>query len=285
MKEAQALNYRERCILSPIKLMTQITRKSTIVNGRIGHYELSRAVKLRHNYEFAEMAYGGNLGLFYERTAERKNIRKKKIVDAYAALQETHPLLARYELEPLKYSLVNYHIKENSKYIGQRKKKNGEVSWPNNMVFSEDTVNPQASEVNFSDLYVGTDKKKGSGVKYSHPSLLALLFPYLYTTCTGHYSMATVTPENRSLPENRGGISVATLVGETLKGYARQRLMMKDRRFAQDQSFLFFILDAAERSNISAANKFIVSTTGRGVLLQRDVYDNATRCWIEMILG
>ena len=30
-------------------------------NGRIGHYEVSGAVNLRHNYEFAEMAYGGTL--------------------------------------------------------------------------------------------------------------------------------------------------------------------------------------------------------------------------------
>ncbi|KAI8053654.1 uncharacterized protein B0P05DRAFT_628091 [Gilbertella persicaria] len=36
----------------------------------------------------------------------------------YVSLQRTHPLLARYSLQPLMYSFVNYHIKENAKYIG-----------------------------------------------------------------------------------------------------------------------------------------------------------------------
>ena len=41
------------------------------------------------------MAYGGTLGLFYQR-GDPGNIRKQRLIAAYAALQETHPFLARY---------------------------------------------------------------------------------------------------------------------------------------------------------------------------------------------
>lgn len=259
--------------------MTQITRKSTIMNGRIGHYEVSGSINLRHNYEFAELSYGGTLGLFYQK-GDPANIRKTKVTAAYTALQATHPLLARYNLQPLMYSLVNYHIKENSKYIGVRRQN----QWPNNYLFSDDTVNPQASETNFKDLYIGQDYN-GNGIRISHPSLLALLFPYLYTTCSGHYSMAQPTEENKRLPEEHGGISKATLVGENLKGYTRLRLMMKDRRFAKDQSFLFFMLDSIEKNNIAAANRLVVSTKGRGNLRQRDVFDSLTKKYNKNIIS
>ncbi|KAI8321027.1 hypothetical protein EDC96DRAFT_556060 [Choanephora cucurbitarum] len=148
--EVEGLNYRERCVLSPIKLMTQITRKSTLLNGRIGHYEVSGAVGLKHNYEFAEMAYGA------------------------------HPLLARYKLQPLMYSLVNYHIKENAKHIGIRRRN----EWPNNYLLPEDTVHPQASEPEFEDLYIGQDSS-GMNVRMSHPSLLAFAFPLLVSRVQG----------------------------------------------------------------------------------------------------
>ncbi|KAI8373439.1 hypothetical protein EDC96DRAFT_39071 [Choanephora cucurbitarum] len=42
--EAQALNYRELSVLSPLKLMTQITRNSTLLNGCVGHREVSGTV-------------------------------------------------------------------------------------------------------------------------------------------------------------------------------------------------------------------------------------------------
>ncbi|KAI8360680.1 hypothetical protein EDC96DRAFT_553813 [Choanephora cucurbitarum] len=155
--EAQALNYRERCVLSQLKLMTQITRNSTLLNGRIGHYEVSGAVSLKHNYELAEMAYNGTLNLFYQR-GDLANIRKQRVIAAYSALQQTHPLLARYQLQPLMYSLVNYHIEENARYI--------------------DTVHPQASEPNFQDLYIAQDMT-GTNIRVSHPSLIALLFSIL----------------------------------------------------------------------------------------------------------
>lgn len=259
--------------------MTQITRKSTIMNGRIGHYQVSGSVNLRHNYEFAEMAYGGTLGLFYQR-GDPSIIRKSKVTAAYSALQRTHPLLSRYDLQPLMYSLVNYHIKENSKYIGVRRGNN----WPNNYLLPEDTVHPQASETGFQDLYIAQDSN-GFDIRMSHPALLSLLFPYLYTTCNGHYSMVQPNQANTMLPEEHGGISRATLLGESLKGYTRLRLMMKDRRFAKDQSFLFFMLDAIEKHNIATANRLVISTKGRGNIKKRDVIDSISNTYNKNIIS
>ncbi|KAG1038428.1 hypothetical protein G6F43_012689 [Rhizopus delemar] len=277
LSELENLNYREKTVLSPVRLMTQITRKSTLYNGVIGHYEMRGAVFTTPSYEFAEMAYGGTLGLFYQRDDPAK-INKDKVVAAYSALQRTHPLIARYQLPKLTYELVNYHIIQNKKHVGV------EEGWTNNILFSNDDINPQATDVEFNDLLIGRDMR-GNMVKYSHPSLLALVFPYLYTDCKGHYSLVTLdgrdTTDNNPLllPEERGGAASATIRGETMVDYTKSRLMLKDRRFAMDPSFIFFMLDVLEKKNIAAANRFVVSTKKRlngNRLKQKDVFDNKT---------
>ncbi|KAG0827569.1 hypothetical protein G6F17_014188 [Rhizopus arrhizus] len=103
--ETKDLNYRERSVLSPIKLMSQITRKSTLSHGRIGHFELKGPMYTTHNYEFAEMAYGGTLSLFFVR-GDPAMIRKQKVEEAYRALQTMHPLLSRYDMPELTFSLA-----------------------------------------------------------------------------------------------------------------------------------------------------------------------------------
>jgi len=169
---------------------------------------------------------------------------------------------------------VNYHISENKKHVGIEK------GWINNALFSNDDVNPQATDVEFKDLIIGQDNV-GKYVRYSHPSLLALVFPYLFTTCRGHYSLVPTNTdefEQRSgvygLPEDQGGVALATLNGETLGYYAKTRLTLKDRRFARDPSFLFFMLDLIEKRNIAAANRFVVPTLGRPNLKQSDIVNH-----------
>lgn len=122
----------------------------------------------------------GELRVFYQR-GDPSNIRKSKVLEAFHALQRVHPLLARYNMPKLTYSLINYHISEN-KHVGIDK------GWVNNILFGKYDVNPQASDVEFKDLIIGKDGV-GKMIRYSHPSLLALVFPHLYTTCTGNYSM------------------------------------------------------------------------------------------------
>ncbi|KAI8635880.1 hypothetical protein BD408DRAFT_356714, partial [Parasitella parasitica] len=175
------LNYREKSVLSPIKLYSQITRKSTLTRGRIGHFVMTGSMNRLHNYEFAEMAYGGTLSLFFQR-GEPDNINKRKVQDVYKALQAVNPLLARYKLPKLTYSLVNYHVLENRKHIGAA------ADWKSNALFAMEDTNPQATDFDFKDLIIGQDDG-GKMIKYSHPSLLALTFPHLFTTCTGHYSL------------------------------------------------------------------------------------------------
>lgn len=255
--------------------MSQITRKSTVSHGRIGHYELKGTMYTTHNYEFTELVYGGTLGLFFQR-GDPATIRKRKVQEAYRALQRTHPLLARYDLPVLTYSLVNYHVSENKHRIGVKE------GWENNILFSNDDVNPQASDVEFKDLIIGEDNV-GKMIRYSHPSLLALLFPYIFTNCNGHYSMvATNTDAYRNyegiygLPEDHGGVALATREENGLADYAKRRLMLKDRRFARDPSFLFFMLDLIEKRNIASANRFVVATKGRENLTQKDIVNQAT---------
>lgn len=255
--------------------MSQVIRKSTLYSGRIGHYEMQGGAFSTPNYEFAEMAYGGTLGLFYERGAPSM-IRPKKVKRTYKDLKRVHPLIKRYELPKLTYELVNYHIVENKKHIGAAR------NWKNHILFSNDETNPQATDVEFNDLIIGRDMK-GNMINYSHPSLLAMIFPHIYTHCTGHYSYVSLDEDYRkvqgifAIPESRGGAASATIRGETMTSYAKSRLMMVDRRFAMDPSFLFFMLDILEKKNISAANRFVVSTRGGRKLKQKDLVNNSTR--------
>src|SRR6478735_1514018 len=255
--------------------MSQITRKSTLSHGRIGHFELKGPMYTTHNYEFAEMAYGGTLSLFFVR-GDPAMIRKQKVEEAYRALQRMHPLLSRYDMPELTFSLVNYHVSENKKHVSIDK------GWLNNALFANEDVNPQAADVEFKDLIIGKDNV-GKMIRYSHPSLLALVFPYIFTICTGHYSLVPQNTEDfqtRSgiygIPENQGGVSRATMNSESLSGYVKRRLLIQDRRFARDPSFLFFMLDLIEKRNIASANRFVVSTKGRNNLRQSDVVNPTT---------
>ncbi|KAI9273457.1 hypothetical protein EDC94DRAFT_580417 [Helicostylum pulchrum] len=173
------LNYRELSILSPIKLMTQIKRKGALSTGRIGHYEVKGSVFTTHNYEFAEMAYAGVLGLFFQK-GEIAGINKHSVKQAYAALQNTHPLLGGYSLQELTNSLVSYHVTHNRDYVDVCE------GFRNNM------LNPhsEATGHEFADLIIGSDVGRHA-VWYGH----------LYTTCTGHYSMCSVTPELEDVEE------------------------------------------------------------------------------------
>ncbi|CEP19844.1 hypothetical protein [Parasitella parasitica] len=108
LEETKSFNYRERCAISPIKLMTQIKRKSNSTKDVIGHYyEVSEAIGIKHNFEFAEMAYGSTLGLYYRR-GDPEIINKRKVTAAYEAQEIVHPLLRRYELAPLMRSLLSH---------------------------------------------------------------------------------------------------------------------------------------------------------------------------------
>lgn len=112
-------------------------------------------------------------------------------------------------------------------------------------------------------------------ISFAYPALMALCFPWLFTTGTGHYSMTAVPADYVRVEEQLGGIASATLKKETLKGYGKRCLSLVDRRFARDPLFLFFLLDAVEKHNIASSNRHVTSTRGRN-LIQSDVYNNET---------
>ncbi|KAI8641366.1 hypothetical protein BD408DRAFT_468114 [Parasitella parasitica] len=81
----------------------------------------------------------------------------------------------RYNLRKLTYALVSYHVTENKKHVGSA------TNWTNNALFAMEDIDPEATPDRFRDLII-----EGKSIKYSHPSLLALTFPHLFTTSSGH---------------------------------------------------------------------------------------------------
>lgn len=92
--------------------MTQMTRKSTLCTGRIGHYEVQGSIYMRQNYEFPEVAYGGTLGLAFEHDSENTRFDVENVRRAYQALQQTHPLLRQYDFRM--EEVMEFHVRENN---------------------------------------------------------------------------------------------------------------------------------------------------------------------------
>ncbi|EIE88381.1 hypothetical protein RO3G_13092 [Rhizopus delemar RA 99-880] len=63
------------------------------------------------------------------------------------------------------------------------------------MLSANENANPQTSDVKPKNSIVGEDNA-GKMIGYPHLSLLVLIFPYLYTTCTDHYSMVPKTQKS-----------------------------------------------------------------------------------------
>ncbi|KAI9468302.1 MAG: hypothetical protein EXX96DRAFT_464642, partial [Benjaminiella poitrasii] len=224
------LNYREKSMLSPIKLMTQMTRKSSIYKGRIGHYEIKGSLYMKHSYEFPAVAYGGSIGLTFTK-GEPGNVNIENVKNAFQTLQQTNPLLHSYNSRDRLLQVIEYHLQQNGQYIQANQ------GWKNNIILNSEDVNPIAAELKINNLLMGTDDND-TDIKASHPSLMALLFPYLFVNGKGHYSLVP-NSETSILPEERGGIASASK-HETLASFAKKLLFAKDRRFATDPAFLFW---------------------------------------------
>lgn len=147
------LHYREKSILSPIKLMTQITKKSTLYSGRIGHYELKGYVGLKHNYEFAGMAYSGTVSLSFRRGAYLENVNMGRVRDAFKQLRATHSLMAGYDESHLDKIIfvIEYHVKEHDCHVKI------DDAWKDNMMVSLEAVAPLAATVGLNDLVIGKE--------------------------------------------------------------------------------------------------------------------------------
>lgn len=154
MQETLDMNYRELSMLSPIKLMSNIVRKRTVTNARIGHYELSGSIYLRHNYEFPEVAYGGMNGLQFQRDDHNLNIDMERIRRVFLLLQQTHYVLQSYTLPQNMEQVIQYHIRENNQHVRVNN------NWRDYMMMTDEGVNPMAAEIDMAGLIMGKKKKK-----------------------------------------------------------------------------------------------------------------------------
>lgn len=135
--------------------MTQLTRKSTIHTGRIGHYELKGYIGLKHNYEFASMAYGGTLGLSPRRGSELEKVDMGNVQDAYRLLCEHCPLLLVYLTDLKKAeSVVEYHVKENDKYVRLND------NWRDHIMMPNESVSPLAAANELNELIIGKRERQ-----------------------------------------------------------------------------------------------------------------------------
>jgi hypothetical protein len=111
----------------------------------------------------------------------------------------------------------------------------------------------------------------------SHPSLMMLLFPYLFINGTGHYSMVNdpnmemLDSNSQVINEQRGGVAAGRKY-HTFGAYVKRQLLSIDRRFARDPSFLFWCFDYKEKMNIHSAKRHTVRSAGRD-LTKEDIMD------------
>lgn len=248
------LNYRERSCLSPIKIMSQTTRKLSSSRVFCGHYEVSGSIWTRHNLEFAQMLYGGALGIPYVREM-MANMNLERVREAFQALLQANAWLHPYRTMPVAERMqvmFEEHVRGASRDHPQ-----ASFGWTHNYAMPANDVNPQAGEQSFDNLLLGTDVFDNDVSYKDYPGVLCLIFPYLYTSGTGYYSFCS---GNDQRSESEGGIAQANKDKETLKMYTKSRILMADRRFGQCPKFIFFMLDMIEKHNIQSANRHVIAT-------------------------
>jgi hypothetical protein len=129
--------------------MTKMTRKFTR-RGRIGHFEISGYMQLKHNYEFGSLLYGGMLGLSIRRGVD--NINLSKVQEAYRQLCQTNPPLLHYLQDISKAeNVIQYHIQENKPYVQLR------PTWRDNILMPTQDVAPMAAQLPIHDLPIGNN--------------------------------------------------------------------------------------------------------------------------------
>lgn len=217
------------------------------------------------------MAYGGMLGILYERGSEKKNVDINKVKMAFDELCNYNQMLSRYNSRQKLEQVVEFHIRESNQHFRVND------HWKNHILMPPDSVDPNASEHEFYELIIGHD---GSNViRMNYPALMSLLFPYLFANGTGHYSLIDkhskplVDTNGEIIPEERGGNADASR-WLTLTAYLKLQLMNKDRRFGYDPSFLFWSYDIREKCNIHSANRHSVRSSGKQ-LRKDDIMDEA----------
>ncbi|KAI8635865.1 hypothetical protein BD408DRAFT_125582 [Parasitella parasitica] len=274
------LNYRELSMLSPIKLMSKMTRKKSGFHGRLGHYELSGDVYIKFNYEFASMLYQGSSSLFFIDNANRLAINMQVVRAAWKELTDQNPLLKQYRLPHIESALVKHHVSTYPERVGLRDNTHGEYSdyinrdnnWENKMArpLADGTAGIAEDGEEFLRLLIGSDTNNIK-VTYSHPLLLCLLFPYLFTNGKGFYSLKKRSEklfQHSYIPKET---DLASYNNITLREFSKMLLLGKDRRFAKDPSFIFILLDIIEKQTIFSYNRRVIQLYGTTNYKAKDI--------------
>lgn len=133
--------------------------------------------------------------------------------------------------------------------------------WYHNQAMTMDQVHPNAARHTFEDLIIGHDQRDHSRVTYKdRPAVLVEMFPYLYTEGRGYYSFESNVGNCATNDEPQGGVALANKRGMTLGAYAKQTVMMADRRFGSCLEYLFAMMDDIEKHNIHSYARHAVPT-------------------------
>ncbi|ORY97160.1 hypothetical protein BCR43DRAFT_420812, partial [Syncephalastrum racemosum] len=228
--EATSLNYIERSHLSPIKLMSQITRQRSIANSHLGHYQLSGSIWQVHNHDFTQLHYQGTRGIYYSE-GKLPPIKRDLVLKVYQTLKHINPLLRNYPIPPT--PTTHAHITTDNPQLPH------ENTWHMKLALPLSSIPPAAADPDFN-IHNSTFATDGfKNLSQDYPPLLALLFPHIYTTANGHYSLTSSWDTADDTPEHAGGVALMTKAGYTLHEYAKHTLLLADRRFGRDPAYIF----------------------------------------------
>ncbi|CEP08734.1 hypothetical protein, partial, partial [Parasitella parasitica] len=189
--------------------------------------------------------------------SRQDTINWEKARHVYRRLVSSNPHLAQFNNEQALERLSQI-VSESDIHIKERNARNWSTSSYSEYVMPSENVAPSEGLSNFENMLLGVDLNNRQ-VLYKTPALFAIMFPYLYTSGQGYYSLVPGGSLDQK-SEVEGGIAVATQWSLTLKQYVKERLVMPDRRFARDTAWIFMMPDIINRHDILSANRHVVST-------------------------
>ncbi|CEP07171.1 hypothetical protein, partial, partial [Parasitella parasitica] len=231
------LNYRERSAISHIQIMTRIMRSRSQARAYCGHYEQSGTTWTEHNLKFVQMMYGGLNGSPMMRGI-MEPIDVDKVRRVFRILQGLNPRLLQYGDINVEHQEVQYALRKLDE-LGQISAQQN--AWLHNYIMPEVDVDPREGEFNLDDLLLAVDTRDDTEVRYADdPSILKLVFPYLYKNGRGYYSLCDWRVDDAGEDENGIEDAYADL---TVAAYTKRMILSVDRRFGRCAEFLFFMLD------------------------------------------
>lgn len=120
-----------------------------------------------------------------------------------------------------------------------------EQAWAHSYIFRPNEVDPAEADHQLGDLLLGIEVQTNDEIDYkTMPDGLALIFPYLFTSGRGYYSLAP--PDDQTLTEQQGGYADANGM-MTVSKWTKFLILSADRRFGRCTVFLYSILDFIEK--------------------------------------